>query len=71
MVGPGDAFLEYNVHTTTFHSLIWRDGVSFGSSVPGIGSGVAQPVTAYGRIYDSQSPATGSYSDTITVTVSF
>jgi spore coat protein U-like protein len=55
---------------------VFGDGTGTTVTMPGTGAGLATPttVTVYGRVLDSaanQAIAPGSYSDTITVTVSY
>jgi spore coat protein U-like protein len=77
--GPGGSTLEYNLFTSGAPSApIWGDGTSSTDTVGGTGAGMAsgsaQPHTVYGVLPDSpnnQAAPAGSYSDTITVTVSY
>jgi len=71
--GLASEILRYQLHTDAAHTIIFgKAGV--GSTCPievgGTGSGVEQFVTVYGRIVP-QSPVQGSFSDTITATVTF
>lgn len=70
----GTDTLQYQIYTTTGRTIVWGDGTGTSQTVPGTGSGVAQTVNVYGRIPGTQVPANppvGSYTDTITVTVTF
>ena len=71
----GSNTLSYNLfHDGT--SLIWGDGTGGSSTVPGsmtliaVGS-VTNHHTVFARLYGSQNVQPGSYSDTITVTVTW
>jgi len=68
----GSETLDYNVYTNAGHTTIWGDGTSGSNTVTGTGTGAAQNSTAYGRVMVSQTGvSTGSYSDLITVTVTY
>lgn len=70
MAGPGGASLNYGLYTDSSHSTNWDD--IGGSHVQaGTGSGSAQSLTVYGQIPSGQYLTPGSYSDTITATVSY
>lgn len=77
-MGSGANLLNYDLYTSGSYATIWGDGTSGTGVVTGtvtlpalLGSGFTDnPV--YGRIPGSQtSTAVGSYSDTITVTVTY
>jgi len=71
--------LRYNLYTDPAHTQIWGDGTggtSFQSAEIRVGPGVgnatrSETFTIYGRIPPRQSVDTGTYSDTIVVTVEF
>ena len=70
MTGPSNQTLAYTLYHDAARSLLW--GTTSGlQSVVGIGNGAAQALTVYGRIPSAQYPGAGSYSDTITVTVTY
>ena len=71
----GTNTLQYNLFTTSGGATIFGDGVT-GVTVGGVGTGVATAVnvTAFGSLPDNatnQAAATGSYSDTVTVSVTY
>lgn len=68
MSGNGDT-LDYNLYTNASRSVVWGDGTA-GTATVG-GSGVEVLLNVYGRIPDGQNPKSGTYGDTIIVTVSF
>jgi spore coat protein U-like protein len=75
-LAAGTATLQYNLYTTAAFATVFGDGTGTTVTMPGTGAGLATPttVTVYGRVLDSaanQAIAPGSYSDTITVTVSY
>jgi spore coat protein U-like protein len=68
--------LQYNLYTSTSYASIWGDGTSGTSTVAGTGVGALTSVaeTVYGQLVDSvanQNVSPGTYTDTITVTVTF
>ncbi len=70
MTGPGSATLNYALYSDSGHSTNWGNTVGT-DTVSGTGTGSTQDKTVYGRVAGSQYPAPGSYSDTITATVSW
>ena len=70
MTGPASALLSYQLFRDAGHTLNW--GVTIGTdTVPLTGNGAAQVETGYGQIPAGQFVAPGSYSDTITATVTY
>lgn len=67
----GTNTLGYGVYTSSGYSTIWGDGTNGTSTVSGTGNGVAQNYTAYGQVPVGEYSAAGSYSDTLTATVTF
>jgi len=68
--------LQYNLYTTTGLGTVFGDGTGSTGTSTGTGAGVATAnlVTVYGQLPDSatnQSAVPGSYSDTITATVTY
>lgn len=66
----GSNFLNYQLfrdsaRTQNFGSTVGTD------TVGGTGSGLAQLITIYGQIIASQNAATGSYTDTVTATLTY
>jgi spore coat protein U-like protein len=67
--------LNYNLFTSAAYATVWGDGTSGTSTQGGTGAGIlaAEAVTRsiYGRLFASQDVSTDTYSDTITVTVTY
>lgn len=63
--------LNYNLYTSSSYNSIWGDGTGNSDAVNQTGTGSQDTVTVYGRITAGQSVANASYSDTITVTVTY
>ena len=70
MTGPAAAGLPYSLFREAGRTTNW--GVTIGTdTVAGTGNCAAQPITAYGRISAGQFASPGSYSDTITATLTY
>lgn len=65
----GSYQLDYNLYTNNTHTTIWGDGTSGTSTVSATGLGATY--TVYGQIPALQNVPVGSYSDTVTVTVTY
>lgn len=63
--------LEYNLYTTSGRTTVWGDSTGATATVGNTGDGTQQSLTVYGRIPASQNVPVGSYSDSVTATVSF
>jgi spore coat protein U-like protein len=70
MTGPGSAALSYGLFQDSANSVNWGNTVGT-DTVAGTGNGSAQSITIYGQIPASQYVAPGSYSDTITATITY
>jgi spore coat protein U-like protein len=77
LMGSGVNTLQYNLYTTAGLATVFGDGVAAGTqTIAGTGLGVATAasVQVFGQVPDSatnQAAIAGSYSDTITVTVTY
>jgi spore coat protein U-like protein len=76
LMASGANTLQYNLFTTAAFSQIFGDGSGTSKTVAGTGAGVAtaNAVTVFGQLPDSaanQAAVAGSYTDTITVTVTY
>ena len=78
ILSTGGSYLSYQLYTNASYSQIWGDGLTGGTStVSGSCVLTAKPSrctstqTIYGQIPALQTPFAGSYSDTITVTVTY
>jgi len=64
--------LNYSLYTNSGRTTVWGDGSGTTATIAGTGTGSAQAITIYGRVPSGQITAPpGSYSDTVTVTVSY
>jgi spore coat protein U-like protein len=66
-MASGTNYLSYELYTTSARSVVW----SSTNTVSDTGTGSAQTLSVYGTIPAGQNKAIGSYSDTVTVTVTF
>ncbi len=71
LTGPDGASLNYSIYTNSSRTTVWGDGTGGTSVVAASGVGLAQPVQLHGRVPAAQTAMVGSYSDTITVTVTY
>jgi spore coat protein U-like protein len=76
LMGSGANTLQYNLYTTSGLATIFGDGSGSTGTVGGTGLGVAtaNTVQVFGQVPDSatnQAAIPGSYTDTITVTVTY
>ena len=67
----GGNTLTYNLYTDPSRTQVWGDGTGGSNVSNGSGSGAAQTINVYGRISSGQTVPTGTYTDTITVTINF
>lgn len=69
----GASILNYNLYTSGAYSTVWGNGSGSSSTVQTLIWFFAPTatLTVYGAIASGQDPAPGSYTDTITVTVSY
>jgi spore coat protein U-like protein len=61
------SFLSYDIYTTAAHTTVWNAA----NGIPGAGAGVAQSINVFGYIPPAEIAPAGSYTDTVTVTVTF
>jgi len=72
----GSTTLPYNIYTSAGYTTVWDNTTGVTGSVTitgtiGIGAQASTTVPAYGRILASQPVATGSYTDSLIITVNF
>ena len=63
--------MDYSLYTDATRASVWGNGTAGNVTVAGTGNGAAQAITVFGRIPPQTLAATGAYTDTITVTVTF
>lgn len=63
--------LTYNLYTDAGHNTKWGDGAASTATVSGTADGTHQPYTVFGQVPAGQFVPSGSYSDTVTATVTY
>src|SRR5262249_54510450 len=66
----GASTVNYTLYSDTGRTTVWGNTVGT-DTVAGTGTGAAQSLTVYGRVPSQTTPAPGTYTDTITVTVTY
>lgn len=70
MTGPGGGLIRYELYRDASRNQRWGNTVDTDTS-NGVGTGSTQSLTVYGRVPAQETPAAGTYSDTVTVTLTF
>ncbi len=70
MTGPASALLNYKLFSNSGLTINWGNTVGT-DTVPGTGNGAAQSLTVYGQIPAGQLVRPGTYTDTITATLTY
>jgi spore coat protein U-like protein len=65
----GSATVNYNLFTSAAYATVW--GMTGGALVSSTGTGADQTFTIYARVPAQTTPAPGTYTDTVTVTVTY
>ena len=69
-MASGANLLNYTLYQDSGRTTVWGETVGTDTE-SGTGTGTAQTLTVYGRIFALQNAVPGAYSDTVTVTVTF
>lgn len=67
----GTYSMAYQLYTDSARSTVWGDGTASSSPVTGTGSGSSQTLTIHGRIPSLSGAVPGTYTDTVTVTITY
>lgn len=70
MTNAGSATLKYSLYRDSGMTLNWGN-VQGTDTVAGSGTGATQTITIYGKLPGSQSATTGTYTDTVTATITY
>jgi spore coat protein U-like protein len=70
LMTSGGATVTYSLYQDSAHANVWGNTIGT-NTVTGTGNGTGQNYTVYGRIPPQTTPAPGTYTDTITVTVTY
>jgi len=65
----GAEFILYGLYKNNARTQPW--GSAVGETMSGTGSGVQQDIPVYGRVAAQNTPSTGTYTDTVVVTVTY
>ena len=71
LTGPSGSVINYNLYSDAARTVVWGDGSAGTARPSGIGTGTAQPISLYCSVPSAQAVAVGSYSDTVTVTLTY
>ena len=66
----GSATIDYKLFSESTRTTNWGNTVAT-DTVSGTGSGSAITYTVYGRVIVQATPAPGTYTDTMTITVTY
>jgi spore coat protein U-like protein len=66
----GATTVNYTLYSNSTRTTVWGNTVGT-DTVAATGNGAAQSYTVYGRVPTQAAPAPGTYTDTITVTVTY
>jgi spore coat protein U-like protein len=70
MTSAGGATINYQLFRDTARTQTWGDQVAT-NTASGTGNGAVQTLTVYGTVPAQTTPAAGSYTDTVQVTVTY
>ncbi|CAJ0733429.1 Csu type fimbrial protein [Ralstonia mannitolilytica] len=70
LAGTGTATVGYQLYRDMARTQIWGNTVGT-DTVTGTGTGTAQTLTVYGRVPPQNTPAAGTYTSTVTATITF
>jgi spore coat protein U-like protein len=70
-MSKGAETVTYGLYKDAARTQPWGDAATPGSTVPGTGNGVTQPLTVYGRVPPQATPSAGVYTDTVVVTITY
>lgn len=70
MTGPDAETVAYSLYTDPAHTDVWGNTIGT-DTVTGTGTGSEQTYTVYGQVPAQATPTPGTYSDVITVTVTY
>jgi spore coat protein U-like protein len=70
MTGPASATVNYTMYQDVANLLLWGNTIGT-NTVAGVGTGLSIPYTVYGSVPSQATPAAGTYTDTVTVTVTY
>lgn len=63
--------IAYQLYTSNTYTTVWGDGTNGSGTVGGTGSGGIDTLTIYGRLPSLTGAVPGTYTDTVTVTITY
>jgi spore coat protein U-like protein len=69
-MSQASATITYGLYQDSGHTLGWGGSIGV-DTMAGTGSGLAQTFTVYGRVPAQNTPAPGTYADTVVLTISY
>jgi spore coat protein U-like protein len=72
--GVTNYFIEYGLYSDSGYTTPWGNGINFGNGVSGVGADSPQGYTVYAQIPIQNltpAPISGTYTDTVQVTITF
>jgi spore coat protein U-like protein len=70
MTGPASATVTYSLYRDAARTQLWGETIGTDTAA-GTGNGSGQALTVYGRVPTQTTPAPGSYTDSVNVTVTY
>ncbi|ALM52417.1 hypothetical protein BJB45_07805 [Halomonas huangheensis] len=70
MTGPDSETVTYSLYTEGGHTDVWGNTVGT-DTASGTGTGSEQLYTVFGQVPEQEAPAPGTYTDVVTVTVTY
>ncbi|WP_234710593.1 Csu type fimbrial protein [Sinorhizobium arboris] len=70
MTGPNSETVAYSLYTDAGHTTVWGNTIGT-DTVAGTGNGSEQAYTVFGQVPAQATPAAGTYTDVVTVTVTY
>jgi len=67
----GSNTLDYELYTDANRTTLWGDGSLGTIAQGGVGTGSAQPIDVYGRVIAQSTPPSGTYTDSVTATITW
>lgn len=70
LAGSGGTTVDFQLYSDSAHTQVWGNTIGT-NTVTGTGTGAAQTLTVYGRVPSQTTPAAGTYTSTVTATITF
>lgn len=70
-MSSASGLVAYNLYQDSGRTQLWGDGGVTGTVLSGTGTGSDEEVIVYGRVPSQATPAPGTYSDTVQVTIAW